>query len=321
MRKALLLFFSALLILAGCGDDKESSGATPTSKPDATSITGVAVGGDFGAKPDVSIDTPVSVDETTVETLSEGDGVTIAAGDTVVVDYVGLLGRTGDQFDSSYDRGSPATFSTDGVIPGFAKAVEGQTVGSRVVVAVAPDDGYGPSGGVPDAGIEKDDTLIFVVDIVARPEFKPTGIAGVSLSDDDKQPMLKVDAPPLSVDRTQVEILRKGDGSLVKPGAQVTVDYVGVNGRTGATFDSSYASGQPAVFTTDGVVKGFAKALEGQTVGSRVVVAMTSEDGYGSAGAPAVGIEGGDPLVFFIDILDTEAAPATPSATPSASPS
>ena len=44
-----------------------------------------------------------------------------------------------------------------------------------------------------------------------------------------------------------------------------------------------------------------------------MVVATTSEDGYGEAGAPAVGIEGGDPLVFVIDILKTGKAEPTPT--------
>ncbi len=326
MRKLLILLLSAVLLLVGCSDDSSSNADEESSDLSPTSITGVSVGGDDGAKPDVTIDTPVSVDETAVDTLTEGDGDEVAEGDTVVVDYLGLLGRTGEQFDSSYDRGQPAVVTTDGVIPGIEKAVVGQTVGSRVVVAVAPSDGFGPQG-QPDAGIEADDTLIFVIDIVAKPEFKPTGIAGVALSD-DRQPMLKLDAP-VTVDETQVEVLREGDGSVVKPGNEVTVNYVGANGRTGATFESSYASGQPATFTTDGVVKGFAKALEEQKVGSRVVVAMTSEDGYGSAGNPQIGIQGGDPLVFVIDILDTAGAPsespsespASPPESPSASPS
>lgn len=313
MRTLFVSLASVLLLATACGDEGGDNADPAANEPAATSISGVSVGGEFGEKPDVSIDTPVSVDETTVDTLTEGEGDEVAAGDTLVADYVGLIGRTGEQFDSSYDRGQPVTFSTDGVIPGLAKAVEGQTVGSRVVVAVAPEDGWGPQGGVPDAGIEQDDTLVFVIDIVERPEPKPTGISGVSVAGDaGETPVVVVDAP-LPVKETQVEVLSEGDGATVEPGAQVTVNYVGVNARTGATFDSSFDRGQPATFTTDGVVKGFAKALEGQRVGSRVVVAMTSEDGYGSAGNPAIGIEGDDPLVFVIDIIKTAKAPPTPT--------
>jgi len=307
VRKLLIVLAAAPLLLAACGGD-ESGGDDPADSADPTSISGVAVAGDFGATPEVEVDSPVTVEETTVETLSEGEGDTVAAGDTVVVDYVGLLGSTGAQFDSSYERGQPAVFATDAVLPGIAKAIEGKTVGSRVVAAVAPEDGYGPQGGLPDAGIEEDETLVFVLDIVAAPELEESGISGVRLGEYDDQPLLVVDAP-LSISKTQVEVLSPGEGPTVEPGAEVTVNYVGVNGGTGATFDSSYQSGQPATFTTTGVVPGFAKALEGQPVGARVVVAMTPEDGYGAAGNPQAGIGPSDPLVFVIDILETRAAP------------
>ena len=67
--------------------------------------------------------------------------------------------------DGPTDRGTPAEFSLDGVIPGFKKALEGQKVGSTVGVAVAPADGY-PEG-QPAAGIQAGDTLVFVLKILS----------------------------------------------------------------------------------------------------------------------------------------------------------
>jgi len=306
VRRQLIVLASVLLLLPACGGEDTDDSA---SKTDPTSISGVAVGGEFGAAPEVDIDTPITVDATTIDTVSEGDGDTVSEGATVVVDYVAFLGSSGTQFDSSYDRGQPATVSTERVLPGFAEAIEGQTVGSRVVAAVTPEDGYGPKGN-PDAGVTGDDVLIFVIDIVAAPELKETGISGVKLGTYNDQPLVVVDAP-LSVPETQVEVLSPGDGVRVQPGAEVTVNYVGVNGSTGVVFDSSFASGKPATFTTDGVVPGFAKALEGHVAGERVVVAMTPEDGYGAAGNPQIGIGPSDPLVFYIDILKTTRPNAT----------
>ena len=49
---------------------------------------------------------------------------------------------------------------------------------------------------------------------------------------------------------------------------------------------------------------GFTKAIEGQNVGSRILVAIPPVDGYGSAGSPQAGIQGTDTLVFTIDIID-----------------
>ena len=63
----------------------------------------------------------------------------------MTVCYMGVDGRDGKVFDSAYERGSPAQFSLDGVVPGFQKAIAGQKVGSTVGVAMIPADGY-PEG-------------------------------------------------------------------------------------------------------------------------------------------------------------------------------
>jgi peptidylprolyl isomerase len=78
---------------------------------------------------------------------------------------------------------------------------------------------------------------------------------------------------------------------------------MGVNGRDGSVFDSSYQQGAPVQFSLDGVVPGFQKAIAGQKVGSTVAVAMTSADGYPD-GQPSAGIQKGDSLIFAIKILD-----------------
>ncbi|GAB3020817.1 hypothetical protein MBOU_29490 [Mycobacterium bourgelatii] len=107
---------------------------------------------------------------------------------------------------------------------------------------------------------------------------------------------------PFSVNQTQVHTLRAGDGPVVSNNATVSVCYMGVNGRDGSVFDSSYQRGVPVDFPLTGVVPGFQKAIAGQKVGSTVAVAMTSADGY-PEGQPRAGILPGDTLVFAIKIL------------------
>jgi FKBP-type peptidyl-prolyl cis-trans isomerase len=77
---------------------------------------------------------------------------------------MGVNGRDGSVFDSAYERGTPAQFSLDGVVPGFQKAIAGQKVGSTVAVAMASADGY--PDGQPNAGIQKGDTLVFAIKIL-----------------------------------------------------------------------------------------------------------------------------------------------------------
>jgi hypothetical protein len=129
-----------------------------------------------------------------------------------------------------------------------------------------------------------------------------TGSVAVTGSTDTAAPVVTVDGP-FSVSQTQVKTLTAGDGPVVAPTATVSVCYMGVNGRDGTVFDSSYERGAPAEFALDQVVPGFQKAIAGQNVGSTVAVAMVSADGYPD-GQPAAGIKAGDSLIFAIKILD-----------------
>lgn len=128
-----------------------------------------------------------------------------------------------------------------------------------------------------------------------------TGSVAVTGSTDATAPRVTVTAP-FSVAQTQVHTLRAGDGPVVSNTARVSVCYMGVNGRDGSVFDTTYERGAPVDFPLTGVVPGFQKAIAGQKVGSTVAVAMTSADGYPD-GQPSAGIRPGDTLIFAIKIL------------------
>ncbi len=115
-------------------------------------------------KPTVTIPKSTPPTETKVEVLKKGSGETVKAGDTVTVQYQGTNWSTSKVFDQSWGK-APATFSTTGVIKGFATGLVGQTVGSQVVIVIPPADGYGAAG-QPSAGIKGTDTLVFVIDIL-----------------------------------------------------------------------------------------------------------------------------------------------------------
>ncbi|GGA56366.1 peptidylprolyl isomerase [Pseudoclavibacter endophyticus] len=94
-----------------------------------------------------------------------GDGDVVAEGDSVLVQYRGVLFATGEEFDSTWSKGGqPTTLTTSGVIPGFGQAIVGQTVGSQVVAIIPPDQAYGESDSGPIPG---GSTLVFVIDILA----------------------------------------------------------------------------------------------------------------------------------------------------------
>lgn len=97
-------------------------------------------------------------------TLAVGDGTVVEPGDSVLVQYQGTSWNTGEIFDQSWGA-QPFTFTTDGVVPGFADAVIGETVGSQVIAVLPPAVAYG-EGEITDADLTGQ-TLVFVVDILA----------------------------------------------------------------------------------------------------------------------------------------------------------
>jgi FKBP-type peptidyl-prolyl cis-trans isomerase len=148
--------------------------------PNNASATGTQVSTGGGSLPTVSAKAgtaptiAVSSSKTppsslVTKTLIKGSGTAVAAGQTVVAQYVGAIWRTGKVFDSSWTRGTPFGFTIGAtpsqVITGWDKGLIGQTVGSRVMLVVPPADGYGKTGST-QAGIKGTDTLVFVVDIL-----------------------------------------------------------------------------------------------------------------------------------------------------------
>ncbi len=103
---------------------------------------------------------------TQIATLIKGRGAAVGPTDSVVIQYQGTDLATGKIFDQTWGA-SPYSGAVNGFVPGFTNAIVGQTVGSQVLVLIAPADGYGPQGGNSGAGIGKDDTIAFVIDILA----------------------------------------------------------------------------------------------------------------------------------------------------------
>lgn len=102
------------------------------------------------------------------EVIREGDGPTPSATDQVTIHYRGTL-LDGTEFDSSYERDQPATFSVSGVIPGFAEGLQLMPVGSHYRFWIPGELGYGPAGG-GGGSIGPNETLVFEVELLEIPE-------------------------------------------------------------------------------------------------------------------------------------------------------
>ncbi len=92
-----------------------------------------------------------------------GEGAEAKPGDTVTVHYVGVEYDTGEEFDSSWNRGESIQFPLRGLIKGWQDGIPGMKVGGRRELVIPPDLAYGPAGGHFLGG----KTLIFVIDLIA----------------------------------------------------------------------------------------------------------------------------------------------------------
>ena len=118
-------------------------------------------------KPEIDFpgDTPPS--ELVVEDIWEGDGKEVTAGDMIAAHYVGVSWSTGEEFDASWNRGTPLEFQAGvgQVIQGWDTGLLGMKVGGRRKIIIPPHLGYGDRGA--GASIKPGETLIFVVDLVS----------------------------------------------------------------------------------------------------------------------------------------------------------
>jgi peptidylprolyl isomerase len=336
LRPLAALVLALALLAAACGDDGDdvleatSEDAADAGVPDATvgaaadddpSLDAIEVTGRVGRSIEVQIDDPYSTDTTYRRVLEEGDGDPVEPGQSVTFENVAVNGRDGTEFDNSYDAeggtGSPTIVMDETqVIPGLVRGLLDVPVGSRVLIAVSPEDGFQAQGGVPDFGIEADDTVIFVVDVMdavtpaeplARAEGTPVdpepGLPTVELGDDGKPTITIPDEDPPR--RLIVQPLIEGEGPEVQAGQTLTAHYTGIVWATGEQFDSSWDRGEPSDFQigVGQVIAGWDEGLVGQPVGSQVLLVIPPNKGYGPQGNPDAGIEGTDTLVFVVDIL------------------
>lgn len=277
----------ALLALAGCADDAAPGAA-------------VTVSGELGAVPELAYETPLVVEEASVELVWEGSGPRTQAGTPVLVDFLAESGADGSVVNETYssepraDLLTPEVFGTD-----IFEALEGQRVGSRILLLAPADPASGSS-------------TVAVFDLLptrASGESVPRreGLPTVSLGDDGEPTVVVPETePPTDL---VVQPLLRGAGAQVAAGQVVTVQYVGVTWSDGAVVDSTWIAGKlPASFPigVGSVMAGWDAGLVEQTVGSQVLLVVPPALGYGGDHELA-----DETLVFVVDILSASGSPVS----------
>lgn len=292
------ILLAATLALAACGSDSGDS---------TTGDTGVTVTGEPGEKPTLEIPDAEPSSELEVEVIEEGDGAEVGTDDFVVAHYLGQTWEPVDGeaniFDNSYDRKEASGFSLNGVIEGWKEGLTGQKVGSRVLLSIPPDQGYGDqdSGSIP-----ANSTLVFVVDLVdvVPPDAGVSGAPAAELAADlpvvegegDAEATVTFSAASAVPAASDATVLISGDGDEL--GENAIVQIVQASYATQETqYSSRSTSGALALKGSE--LPGLAEALEGQKVGTRVLVRIAAADNVTEA-APE-----GEPLAIVVDVVGT----------------
>ncbi|WP_043627903.1 FKBP-type peptidyl-prolyl cis-trans isomerase [Nonomuraea candida] len=295
-RHVATLLLLAPLLLAGC------------TESEAGRALDLKVGGPFGARPTVVFPDGKPAAGLQVDELAAGKGEPLAADDVAIVQYTAHVwdGVGNRLVDSSFNRGAPAAFPMGELLPGLERALTGRRVGSRVIAAIPPADGFGAN---PPRGVGAGEELFYVVDILgahhkgASVEAGGGTLAGVRVGG-GARPELTVPAgaPPV---RFQVKVLARGDGRRTRAGQLVVTQYEAAVWRRRGVFERTWETGGPKAFKLgDGtMIKAWDRALTGVPTGSRVLMIVPPAYGYGSAGHPAYGIKGSDTLVFVVDLI------------------
>lgn len=321
--KKLALTLVPLFLLAGCAAEPEvdltgyallSDGlsASCESFTTGTAVEQVEATGEFGTEPQVTFPTPLSGEGVETKVLIEGTGGTIVGSQRVALHFTGFNSATGEQFQGS-EFGSGDFIIQDlieGASPDFCKAFTGVKVGSRVAILLNAQNAH-QGNGIETLGIGADEGVLFIFDVLDAYLPKANGESKAALAGmptvilaPSGQPGIQIPASDAPADFMSNALIQ-GRGEPIAIGDTVVVHYTGWTWQ-GEQFDSSWDNGAPASFqvTSESLIEGFVRALEGATVGSQVIAVIPPELGYGSTAQGAIPAD--STLIFVIDILGKE---------------
>ncbi len=277
----------------------------------------VEVTGNYGEKPTIAIDTPLTISQSTSWTTQQGKGDRVGANATTILGLTLADARTGKTAISTQDKGQrPLEIQLgDQVFPSLAAALVGKSADSRVVVASSPEDAYGETG-APQIGIKSGDSIVMVADVLST---DPTSILDGPTGASTPAPRTASRTAPRILERdgdvigfdfkgqklpkrfTAIQ-LREGTGARIETPDRIVADNIGVVWGARKPFSNTYGK-EPDSYSIGlgGVLKGWDRGLAGLKEGARVMLICPPDAAYGSSAQP--GIPANSTLVFVIDVL------------------
>lgn len=311
--------FSALALtsvsLTGCAGSAEASCTNPLGDGIASSVTAT---GAFGSAPTVDFPLPLVVHDASTAVISASDGEMVRDGDYVDFDATVLSGADKTILTATAYGAGGAAAQRIGVVEGnnvLGDAFLCHRVGERFALVGTIEDIFGASTG---NGIDPTGTAVIVFDVKAvyphaasgQSQLGTDGLPAVT-SAPDGRPGLAFPSSAAPAD-LRVGTLTKGDGPVIAEGDSLVVHSLGVTWDR-SVFENTWDNNHPKTIVVQsvvdnpngGVVPGLAQALVGQTVGSRVIVAVPPSLGFPDGMQPQA-IPAQSPLVYVIDILGVQ---------------
>jgi len=292
-----------LLVTAACSG---SGGSTPVKVGTMASVT---VTGPTSAVPVVSFKAPIKFAKTASKLVQAGPGTgpVVQKSSLVTVQFVGINASDEFIFGTSWKSG-PSTFYVNSVVKGFADGLIGTQAGDRVLICSQAKDAFGATGNLASS-VRPGDSVSFVVDVtsVAPVRATPPSVPTLTYDASGNPSKFTSDAQTATKPTTLgVYPIIEGPGPVVKSGDNVSVEYFGqiypdktvFNAWTGQSVNAQLGAAQ--------VINGWEQGLEGQRVGSRVVLVIPPALAYGKKAQS--GIPANSTLIFTIQILSVGSA-------------
>lgn len=274
-----VLAIACLVSLVACGGSSDE--ASDTSDPLVNPL-----------EPEVKLPDEIPT-ELVVTDIEEGDGDAAAAGDTVFVNYVGVLSKDGTRFDGNFG-GSPfaVTLGQGSVIQGWEDGLVGIKAGGRRQLDIPASLAYGDSG----AGdvIKPGDAISFVVEAIAI----------VPATDPTDKPTVTITGGA-NVTEVATDDLVEGSGPTAEADMTVAIHLVAFRADTGEELTSTWENGQVVSFplSQGGTLPGLLTGIEGMKVGGRRQITVPFAEAWGPDGQQGIGLPANTDVVIIVDLL------------------
>jgi hypothetical protein len=311
LRKVLAAVFAVVIAtsLTACAPHKTGDMYSTLKAECGTAKTGtsaeqISIANATGTKvPTISF--PIGIDSTKIETkvLSAGKGPKITGGQYISFEFAQANGATGKVSGNSKWDGTDTQSQYLDAGSNLCKAFGGVTEGSKVALLI-PSSIMSAGEKVQSSGvIVFDIKKVFLPHAVGDEQNNQSGLPTVIRAATGQPTVQFANGNPPTTLKTATLVKGWGEQVAANRGQKLMIHYVGWVWNTHVKFDSSWDNKRPVQFdfASGSLIDGMVKGLDGQTVGSQVLLVIPPSLGYKNKEMQS--IPANSTLIFVVDIL------------------